>query len=111
MRELGFPRSIPTTGTPLISPAASPTEARKKIFETASAALKTQAVIDAYAAAGGVVGGGTSAELGRLPARGRNEMGEVVKFAKRQARVAHDASGRTRPGEDLRRAYPLAGLR
>ena len=81
MRELGFPKVNSDNWYALISPAASPAEARKKIFEAASAALKTQAVIDAYAAAGGVVGGGTSAELAAFLREEGTKWAEVVKFA------------------------------
>jgi tripartite-type tricarboxylate transporter receptor subunit TctC len=81
MRELGFPKVNSDNWYALISPAASPAEARKKIFDAASAALKTQAVIDAYAAAGGVVGGGTSAELAAFLREEGTKWAEVVKFA------------------------------
>lgn len=81
MRELGFPKVNSDNWYALISPAASPAEARKKIFDAASTALKTQAVIDAYAAAGGVVGGGTSAELAAFLREEGTKWAEVVKFA------------------------------
>ena len=63
MRELGFPKVNSDNWYALISPGASSPEARKKIFDAATAALKSKEVIDAYAAVGGVAGGGTSAEL------------------------------------------------
>jgi tripartite-type tricarboxylate transporter receptor subunit TctC len=81
MREMGFPKVNSDNWYALISPAASPAEVRKKIFDAASAALKTQAVIDAYAAAGGVVGGGTSAELAAFLREEETKWAEVVKFA------------------------------
>ena len=36
---------------------------KQKIFEAATGALKSKELIDAYAAVGGIAGGGTSAEL------------------------------------------------
>jgi tripartite-type tricarboxylate transporter receptor subunit TctC len=65
----------------LVSPGAASAEARKKIFEAASAALKTRELIDAYAAAGGVVGGGTSAELLAFLRQEGVKWAEVVKSA------------------------------
>ena len=46
-----------------------------------------------------------------LPRRGRRQMGRRHQGRQHQARVARGPAHRTRPGEDLRRAYPLAGLR
>ena len=63
MREMGYPKVNSDNWYALISPGASPPEARKKIFDAATAALKTKEVGDAYAAAGAVVGGGTTDEL------------------------------------------------
>jgi tripartite-type tricarboxylate transporter receptor subunit TctC len=81
MRELGFPKVNSDNWYALVSPGAAPVEARKKIFDAASAALKTQALIDAYAAAGGVVGGGTSADLVAFLREEGTKWAEVVKFA------------------------------
>ena len=63
MREMGYPKVNSDNWYALIMPGGSSPEARQKIFDTASAALKSKPVIDAYAAAGAVVGGGTTAEL------------------------------------------------
>ncbi|MGD9886046.1 MAG: Bug family tripartite tricarboxylate transporter substrate binding protein [Reyranella sp.] len=63
MRELGFPKVNSDNWYALVSPGASSAEARKKIFDAASAALKSKQIVDAYAAVGGIAGGGTSAEL------------------------------------------------
>ena len=60
---------------------APPAESRKKIFEAASAALKTKELIDAYAAVGGVVGGGTPEELAAFLREESAKWAEVVKFA------------------------------
>jgi tripartite-type tricarboxylate transporter receptor subunit TctC len=62
-RELGFPKINSDNWYALVSPGGASLEARQKIFDAATAALKSKAVIDAYAAVGGIAGGGTSAEL------------------------------------------------
>ena len=46
-----------------VSPGASSPEARQKIFDAASGALKTKELAEAYAKVGGVIGGGTTAEV------------------------------------------------
>jgi tripartite-type tricarboxylate transporter receptor subunit TctC len=81
MRELGFPKVNSDNWYALISPGGASVEARRKIFDAASAALKTKEVIDAYAAAGGVVGGGTTAELAAFLREEGAKWAEVVKFA------------------------------
>jgi len=81
MRELGYPKVNSDNWYALVSPGAASAEARKKIFEAASAALKTRELIDAYAAAGGVVGGGTSAELLAFLRQEGVKWAEVVKSA------------------------------
>jgi len=63
MREMGYPKVNSDNWYALISPGASLLEQRRKIFDAAAAALKTKELADAYSAVGGVVGGGTSAEL------------------------------------------------
>ncbi|MGE0579373.1 Bug family tripartite tricarboxylate transporter substrate binding protein [Reyranella sp.] len=63
MRELGFPKVNSDNWYALVSPGASSAEARKKIFDAASVALKSKQIVDAYAAVGGIAGGGTSADL------------------------------------------------
>ncbi len=75
MREMGYPKVNSDNWYALISPGAAPADARKKIFDAATAALKTKEVTDAYSAAGGVVGGGTTEELKAFLAE------EVVKWA------------------------------
>ncbi|WP_422001584.1 Bug family tripartite tricarboxylate transporter substrate binding protein [Reyranella sp.] len=63
MREMGFPKVNSDNWYALISPAGASAEARAKVFEAASKALKTKELADAYLKVGGVVAGGTSAEL------------------------------------------------
>jgi tripartite-type tricarboxylate transporter receptor subunit TctC len=63
MREMGYPKVNSDNWYALVSPGASLLEQRKKIFDAATTALKTKELADAYANVGGVIGGGTSAEL------------------------------------------------
>ena len=60
---MGYPKVNSDNWYALISPGAAPADARKKVFDAADAALKTKELAEAYEKVGGVVGGGTSAEL------------------------------------------------
>jgi tripartite-type tricarboxylate transporter receptor subunit TctC len=81
MRELGFPKVNSDNWYALISPGAASPEARKKIFDAASAALKTKELAQAYANVGGVVGGGTSDELKAFLAEEGAKWAAVIKGA------------------------------
>jgi len=81
MREMGYPKVNSDNWYALVSPGAATLEQRKKIFDAASAALKTRELADAYTAVGGVVGGGTSAELAAFLREEGTKWAEVVKFA------------------------------
>ncbi|MGH8429255.1 MAG: Bug family tripartite tricarboxylate transporter substrate binding protein [Solimonas sp.] len=63
VRELGFPKVNSDNWYALVSPGGASAEARKKVHDAATAALKSKELVDAYAAVGGVVGGGTPEEL------------------------------------------------
>jgi tripartite-type tricarboxylate transporter receptor subunit TctC len=81
MREMGYPKVNSDNWYALISPAAAPADAREKIFDAATAALKTKEIADAYSAAGGVVGGGTTEELKTFLREEGAKWAEVVKSA------------------------------
>lgn len=81
MREMGFPKVNSDNWHALISPAASSPRARQKIFDAASEALKTKALVEAYAPVGGVVGGGTSAELAACQREETAKWAAVIKAA------------------------------
>ena len=81
MRELGYPKVNSDNWYALVSPGASSAEARQKIFEAASAALKSKAIVDAYAAVGGIAGGGTSAELAAFLREEVTKWAAVIKAA------------------------------
>ena len=63
LREMGYPKVNSDNWYALISPGATPADARKQVFDAATSALKTKEIAEAYGAAGGVVGGGTTDEL------------------------------------------------
>ena len=81
MREMGYPKVNSDNWYALISPGAASPEARKKIFDAASAALKTKELAQAYANVGGVVGGGTSDELKAFLAEEGAKWAAVIKGA------------------------------
>jgi tripartite-type tricarboxylate transporter receptor subunit TctC len=81
MREMGYPKVNSDNWYALVSPGAAPADARRKIFDAATAALKTKEIAEAYAAAGGVVGGGTTEELKAFLKEEGTKWAEVVKFA------------------------------
>ncbi len=81
MREMGYPKVNSDNWYALMSPGAASPEARKKIFDAASAALRTRELADAYAAVGGVVGGGTSEELAVFLKEEVAKWAEVIKGA------------------------------
>jgi tripartite-type tricarboxylate transporter receptor subunit TctC len=62
MREMGYPKVNSDNWYALVSPGGAPVEARRKVYEAASTALKNPELGDAYAKVGGVVGGGTTEE-------------------------------------------------
>ncbi len=81
MREMGFPKVNSDNWYALMAPGHASQEHRQKIFAAASAALKSKEVIDAYAAVGGVVGGGTSAELASFLREENQKWAAVIKGA------------------------------
>jgi tripartite-type tricarboxylate transporter receptor subunit TctC len=81
MRELGYPKVNSDNWYALVSPGAAPADARRKIFDAATSALKTKEIAEAYAAAGGVVGGGTTEDLKAFLKEEGTKWAEVVKFA------------------------------
>lgn len=80
-RELGFPKINSDNWYALVSPGASTPEHRQKIFDAATAALKSKEVIDAYAKVGGIAGGGTPAELALFLAGEGEKWAAVIKAA------------------------------
>jgi tripartite-type tricarboxylate transporter receptor subunit TctC len=81
MREMGYPKVNSDNWYALVSPGASSPEARRKIFDAASAALKTRELADAYAKVGGVIGGGTTAELAAFMKEEVAKWAAVIKSA------------------------------
>lgn len=81
LREMGFPKVNSDNWYALMAPGNASLEHRQKVFMAASAALKSKEVIDAYAAVGGVVGGGTSAELAAFLREEVEKWAAVIKGA------------------------------
>jgi tripartite-type tricarboxylate transporter receptor subunit TctC len=82
MRELGLPKVNSDNWYALISPGEAPAAVRQKIHEAAVTTLRSKDVTDAYAAVGGVVVGGTSAELTTFLAAESAKWSDVIRFAK-----------------------------
>ena len=82
MRELGLPKVNSDNWYALISPGEAPPAVRQKIHGAAVATLHSKEVVDAYAAVGGVVVGGTPEELTKFLAAESVKWSEVVRFAK-----------------------------
>jgi len=82
MRELGLPKVNSDNWYALISPGEAPPAVRQKVHAAAVATLHSKEVVDAYAAVGGVVVGGTPEELTRFLAAESAKWSEVVRFAK-----------------------------
>ena len=82
MRELGLPKVNSDNWYALISPGEAPPAIRQKIHAAAVATLHSKEVVDAYAAVGGVVVGGTPEELTKFLAAESVKWSEVVRFAK-----------------------------
>jgi len=81
MREMGYPKVNSDNWYALVSPGASLLEQRQKIFDAATAALKTKELAEAYANVGGVIGGGTSAELAAFLREEQAKWAAVIKAA------------------------------
>ena len=81
MRELGLPKVNSDNWYVLISPGASSLADRQKIHTAAVTALKSKAVIDAYAAVGGVADHSTMAEVATFLRAESLKWGEVIKLA------------------------------
>jgi tripartite-type tricarboxylate transporter receptor subunit TctC len=81
MRELGLPKVNSDNWYALISPGEAPLAQRQKVYEVAVATLRSKEVVDAYAAVGGVVDGGTSEELATFLRAESAKWAEVIKLA------------------------------
>ena len=81
MRELGFPKVNSDNWYALVSPGAAPRRGAQEDLRCRQRRAQDAGLIDAYAAAGGVVGGGTSAELAAFLREEGAKWAEVMKFA------------------------------
>ena len=81
MAELGFPRVNSDNWYALASPGAASVADRQRVHDAAAVALKSKALIDAYAAVGGIVGGGSAEDFERFRRAEVQKWAEVAKLA------------------------------
>jgi tripartite-type tricarboxylate transporter receptor subunit TctC len=81
MTELGFPRVNSDNWYGLASPGAALLADRQRIHDAAAVALKSKALIEAYAAVGGIVGGGSAEDFERFRRLEARKWAAVAKLA------------------------------
>ena len=81
MRELGYPRVNSDNWYGLAAPGASLLVNRERLHDAAATALKSKELIDAYAAVGGIAGGGSAEDFGRFQRAEVAKWAEVIKLA------------------------------
>ena len=81
MRELGFPKVNSDNWYGLGASGSSLLKDRERLHDAAATALKSKELIDAYAAVGGIVGGGSSEEFARFQRLEVQKWAEVIKAA------------------------------
>lgn len=79
--ELGYPHINSDNWYGLYSPGQTTLAQRARVHDAAIAALQSKALIDAYVAIGGVVGGGTAAEFAAFLREESEKWGAVIKRA------------------------------
>jgi len=81
MRELGYPRVNSDNWYGLGAPGLASLKYRGRLRDAAAEALKAKELIDAFAAVGGIVGGGSSEEFARFQREEVAKWAEVIKAA------------------------------
>lgn len=81
MGELGFPKVNSDNWYGLGAPGSTPLKDRERLHDAAAEALKSKELIDAYAAVGGIVDGGSSGEFARFQRKEVAKWAEVIKLA------------------------------
>ncbi|WIM11831.1 tripartite tricarboxylate transporter substrate-binding protein [Enhydrobacter sp.] len=81
MRELGYPRVNSDNWYGLVSPGASIRANRDRLHAAAAEALKSRALIEAYAAVGGIAAGGTAEEFARFQRRETEKWSQLIRVA------------------------------
>jgi tripartite-type tricarboxylate transporter receptor subunit TctC len=79
--ELGYPRINSDNWYGLFAPGQARRDARQRLHDAATVALRSKDLIDAYAAVGGVVGGGTASEFATFLRAESEKWGAVIKRA------------------------------
>jgi len=81
MRELGYPRITSDNWYGLAAPGSSVRADRERLHDAAAAALEAKELIDAYAAVGGLVVGGSAEDFQRFERKESEKWAEVIKLA------------------------------
>ena len=81
MRELGYPKVNSDNWYGLGAPGLASLKYRGRLHDAAAEALKAKELIDAFAAVGGIVGGGSSEEFARFQREEVAKWAEVIKAA------------------------------
>jgi tripartite-type tricarboxylate transporter receptor subunit TctC len=81
MRELGFPRVNSDNWYALGAPGSAQLKDRERLHDAAAEAMKSKELIEAYAAVGGIVGGGSSEEFARFQREEVAKWAEVIRDA------------------------------
>jgi tripartite-type tricarboxylate transporter receptor subunit TctC len=81
MRELGFPKVNSDNWYALAAPSRSLRTGRERLHDAAAEALRSKKLIDAYAAVGGVVAGGTAEEFQHFQRKEIEKWAEVIRTA------------------------------
>lgn len=81
MRELGYPRVNSDNWYGLVSSRTSIRANRDRLHAAAAEALQSRTLIDAYAAVGGIVGGGTAEDFARFERRETEKWTQLIRVA------------------------------
>jgi tripartite-type tricarboxylate transporter receptor subunit TctC len=81
MRELGYPKVNSDNWYGLGAPGLASLKYRGRLHDAAAEALKAKELIDAFAAVGGIVGGGSTEEFARFQREEVAKWAEVIKAA------------------------------
>ncbi len=81
MRDLGFPKVNSDNWYGLASPHAAPDASRDRLHDAAAKTLSAKKLVDAYAAVGGIAGGGSSQEFAQFQRQEIEKWATVIKLA------------------------------
>jgi tripartite-type tricarboxylate transporter receptor subunit TctC len=81
LRELGFPRVNSDNWYGLLSPGSASLADRRRIYDAAARTLASKEVSDAFAAVGGIAGGGSAEDFARFRREEVAKWAEVIQLA------------------------------